>query len=312
MEASMRPRLAFAFTLVELLVVIGIIALLVALLLPALSGAREQANRVKCLAALRSMAQAAHLHAAEHCGYMPVAGTVGPRAMGITPTPEGLLDSGRRKYIYYNGGEGYWHPMPLPAALANYMGLREAVLSAEFNRSYLERFLRDDALLRRFTCPGQDPGSIIPGSTLDDGTGGVTPAVRMSYIFNTEVLGRMIEPWGLETPAGKVDRVKHPASVFLFADGNTAHLQVFAGRIDGWPGFGLTAAKDWQVTLYDYWNPLQAWGQFDHTRHRNRINVVFVDGHAETLMLPDPKRGTDDPANRGDLERVGLRKGISD
>lgn len=53
------------FTLIELLVVIGIVALLVALLMPVLSGARDAANRAKCLANLRSMAQAAFLHAQE-------------------------------------------------------------------------------------------------------------------------------------------------------------------------------------------------------------------------------------------------------
>ena len=51
------------FTLVELLVVVAIITVLVALLLPALSGAREHANRIKCLSTLRSMGQAAQMHA---------------------------------------------------------------------------------------------------------------------------------------------------------------------------------------------------------------------------------------------------------
>jgi prepilin-type processing-associated H-X9-DG protein len=60
-----------AFTLVELLVVIGIIALLIAILLPSLNRAREQANRAKCLANLRSLGQAMVLYANDHKDRLP-------------------------------------------------------------------------------------------------------------------------------------------------------------------------------------------------------------------------------------------------
>jgi len=60
-----------AFTLVELLVVISIIALLVAILLPALNRAREQAKSTICLTQLRSLGQATLLYADQWDEFVP-------------------------------------------------------------------------------------------------------------------------------------------------------------------------------------------------------------------------------------------------
>jgi prepilin-type processing-associated H-X9-DG protein len=94
--------------------------------------------------------------------------------------------------------------------------------------------------------------------------------------------------------------------VFLFIDGQGGRPPPGA-----WALFGVADGD----TLYDYWSvhgrSPGGFGNLDPQRHRNRINVVFVDGHGETLTLPNYRGSIHTLGDKGGIASVGVNMGIS-
>src|SRR5947209_3262079 len=99
------------FTLVELLVVIGIIALLIAILLPALSRAKENANRVACASNLRQIGQAFIMYTNSNNGWFPFCAAIGE------VDPKGGAPYRYEDWIYWQKARD-----PRDSSIAQYMG----------------------------------------------------------------------------------------------------------------------------------------------------------------------------------------------
>ena len=97
-QASSIPASRRAFTLIELLVVIAIIAILASLLLPALSHAKQRAQRLQCTSQMKQLGLGFALFAMDHINqYPPTAWASGPTSTNCPGTITSIaISAGRR------------------------------------------------------------------------------------------------------------------------------------------------------------------------------------------------------------------------
>lgn len=246
-----------AFTLVELLVVVGIIAVLLGILLPSLGGVRVRARQTRCLANLRTIGQAAAMYVAEHRGYtVPgYSGWTQSSAPWLPGTPPPDYDPAvvpARKWWHNN-----W-------AFRTYLGVKTPKNSNPEGGRYPLGLMCPDA-------PMSFDRATTEGATLNNSYG-------MNYTAfpgtGTSAAARRLAPH--YTQCWKANEVVSPAEKIFFADGTSEGLNV---------GTQTTGKPNATMLYFDTYYGGERhegpdWGGAVAYRHFKGANVMYYDGHA--------------------------------
>lgn len=292
------------FTLVELLVVIGIIALLISILLPSLSAARESANTVKCLSNLRQLGQATIMMSQERKGLIQ---TVTDHSFVIQ------IDPSRTKFFYKADG----FLMDWASALLPYLGDTSGQTFFE-NKNKSQVFLCPSDKWQLSSEPGYRMWNNVPdfdafypisyginadiASVSDRNREGRFGPSGNIGVHGGEGFGRGVysgNPRTGQPLQARLDRVHRPTDTMLFADCGNRPDDRAPGAVNPLDRFDTV----YYTTHYAEYNggvaqnrgTLQgiletSWlsGRIPLDRHAKRpqnaiVNVAFADGHAASI-----------------------------
>ena len=306
------------FTLVELLVVIGIIGLLIGILLPALGAARRTAYRTACAAKLNQIMVAAQMCQQEHLGYYPLVGVIPTRNPDKPDGTGSLYDSNLRKYSYLSisatvqsisGGTFVPRELaPLSDSLSVYMGFPKQILDST-NTIAVKGMYDHGNFMRNFLCPGQadsfaDIAAFDPPTSSAvlhplDGTNDYYEP--QSYVYNEALLGYEDTYNRLR---GRANGVRQPALTMFACDGLCGAPSAEVGGLHTLTLYNLyQRSKPSQpatipITMGDAFlgnGKANDPACFDKLRHGGMVNIAFCDGHVESRHL-----------SYGDLSKIYL------
>ncbi len=248
------------FTLIELLVVISIIALLIALLLPALGAARAVTRQLVCATNLHSLSQAAVTYANEHNGQLPRDYWPGQHLW--EGNPHVLLPEAVNEEL---GGR---YPV-IPPNLDSGKGDRDKYLAAVFSE------------MEVLQCPTFPPTTRSPVTVTHPWTNAQVEIAEQPYDYVTNAFKLGADTGSSEVT--KLGQISIPSAI-IFATEASADLPLHQ--------FGKHDVFN-DGHLWDRPNPRMI--RDDDQRHDGRLNVGFFDGHGETLEFDELDRGMFDP-----------------